>query len=94
MVVLLVGRGINEGGFGFGLMDSFLLGKQSIPQTRLRFMKQMIGVEEGSEDEEGEGEVVAGGEKSGKGKEREKEDGDRGLGRRGARDHDAEAAME
>ena len=47
---------------------------QSIPQTRLRFMKQMIGVEEesGDEGEEGEGDRVRGVERSGKGKEKER----------------------
>ncbi len=50
---------------------------QSIPQTRLRFMKEMIGVEEEESGEEGEageggGDRGRGVEKSGKGKERER----------------------
>ena len=53
---------------------------QSIPQTRLRFLKQMIGMEEDSEGEEegieggvegGDGGGGGGGGKSGKGKEKE-----------------------
>ncbi|KAK0514153.1 hypothetical protein JMJ35_003875 [Cladonia borealis] len=72
--------------------------QESLPQTRLRFLKQMIGIESGSENEDeaedweadpgGEGGSGGGGGgkksgKSGKGKEKEKGSRD-GMERRGA----------